>query len=143
MNYKIRRDELGFSHLLVFCLVLVCITIGATGYRVSSTKNKSKVVSTATPKPIVKQTKATPELQQKATPNPAATQAPPISPQKKAPAAVPKPAPAFTTSIKINGSASCESSTKEALKLLSNSAPTHYSTVTTNISIVECAAQGS
>lgn len=49
----------------------------------------------------------------------------------------------FNTSIQIKGDAACKSSTLDALKLLNDSAPMHYMTVTKYIGIIECLPQGS
>jgi hypothetical protein len=50
---------------------------------------------------------------------------------------------AFTTPIQIKGDAACQSTTLDALKLLSDKAPTHYAVVTQYIGVIECASQGS
>lgn len=49
----------------------------------------------------------------------------------------------FQTPIQIKGDAVCKSSTLDALKLLNESAPTHYATAIKYIGIIECATQGS
>ncbi|PJE65483.1 hypothetical protein COU91_01390 [Candidatus Saccharibacteria bacterium CG10_big_fil_rev_8_21_14_0_10_47_8] len=76
----------------------------------------------------------------------------PSAPQSSAKAATPKtktivpspnPAPPFTTSIHIRGDAACQSSTLEALQLLSQKAAVHYSTVVKYIGIIECVPSGS
>lgn len=54
-----------------------------------------------------------------------------------------EPPATFHTPIQIKGDAACESSTLDALKLLSNKAPVHYATVIKYIGIIECAPQGS
>lgn len=58
-------------------------------------------------------------------------------------AATPEEPATFQTSIQIKGDAACKSSTLDALKLLNDSAPTHYATAIKYIGIIECAPQGS
>lgn len=68
---------------------------------------------------------------------------PRIKPVSTAPAMPAAPLAAFTTPVQIRGDAGCQSSTIEALKLLSHKAPAHYATVTKYVGIIECASQGS
>lgn len=58
-------------------------------------------------------------------------------------APAPQPTAAPTSAIQIKGDAGCKSSTMDALTLLSDSAPTHYTTVTKYIGVIECVQKGS
>ena len=56
----------------------------------------------------------------------------------------PRPAvPAFSTPITIKGDDACKADTLNALKAIANSAPGHYSVVTSYISVIECVGAGS
>lgn len=68
-------------------------------------------------------------------------QAAPVAAAPAKPQAI-APAP-FTTTIQIKGDDTCKSTTLDALKLLSEKAPSHYSGVTKYISVIECAPKGS
>lgn len=56
----------------------------------------------------------------------------------------PQPAPpAFSTPVTIRGDESCRTDTLNALRMIANSAPGHYSVVTRYVSVIECVPSGS
>lgn len=142
MKYKEIREEKGFSHIFIICAVLVCLVIGLVGHRVYRGIDKSEVVPTLGSSESLEQTNEQTKEEDISPIPPAPVEVPP-EPAPQAPAKTPKSNPAFTTTIQIKGDAACQSTTMEALKLLSVSAPSHYSTVTSYVSVIECAAQGS
>lgn len=160
MNKITANHEKGFSHTLIIVAVFSTILISSVGYGVYSTANISGQKNTGVsagktidkPQPLERVTKQTKAEQPSAPASSNSTntsdQATVVEPPKvPAVPVVPKPAPistpTFSTTINIIGDLTCQSSTLEALKLLSIKAPTHYSTVTKYISIIECASQGS
>lgn len=145
-NMRVLKNDFqkGFSHIVLVIVAFGFTVIGLVGYRVYlSTQKTGDKVAVLPPVP----TKDTPKtVEQPPHAQPAQPTAPPqvVPPPKVTAPATRQPASAaFVTSVQINGDAACQSSTLDALKLLSSSAPAHYATVTKYVSVIECSSQGS
>lgn len=132
----------GFSQFALIIAILALATVVMVGIRVNLEIHKSALANNPT-----QNTQPTPQFDTNAEASPATQTVPPPQTTTPAPAPTPKPTlpaePVFTTPIQINGNADCKKTTLDALKLLSQKAPAHYSTIIKYMSIIECAAQGS
>ena len=82
------------------------------------------------------------QAEEEAKKNEAASPQPAVA-QPVAPRPQPAPAVSFSTPINIIGDDSCRNDTLAAMKMLSQSAGVHYTTVTTYVATIECIASGS
>lgn len=141
------KNQKGFGHLYGLAGLLIggVLTVGLyvhnAGPRQSvEVSTKSSNSQSSTTKSV---TPLTHEVQAPSKPPTSSSSTTSTKPQSSQP---PASAPANTpssTPIKISGDAACISSTTDALKLLSDKAPTHYATVIKYIGIIACQSAGS
>lgn len=154
MKYSRFYKNTGFSHVILICVITVFSVVGLAGYKVFTVRNDATdSISTQGISPENEhnsdQTPAAADSQQPVPP-PIAPSAPgmhqvppPNPPAVTTPAPTPSSKPVFTTQVKIVGDEACQTNTLDALKLLSEKAPIHYTTVQSHIGIIQCTAQGS
>lgn len=135
MKIKFPHNENGLNHVLVIALSVVVLALGATGYRVYSSQQR-----TDTPAEAADQAETADEAPEEAVPA-EVIETPPAqstTPKPKTPALA-----EFTTPITIKGDDKCRSDTLAALKLVSDKAPAHYATVIKYVGVIECIDKGS
>lgn len=139
-----KNRQKGFAHILAAVAIVVLVIFALISFRVySSTKNTAKEVVSGSPVTEVTKNDAPVESEVAQRDDSHVTAPKPDSSPKEKSSPEPVPAPSPTKSIQVNGDADCQSSTKDALDLIAEKAPAHYSVVVKYVAVIECQPQGS